>query len=107
MDIVTFVAIRHFLVDVKSVLKSVKGVFVATPAYPVLFSLEQAPCIAGMGTVARGATATLLLQQVTVKGQNFPFYFLVAAQAGFCTHPAPAMTLGTAFFIGFMENVTH
>lgn len=107
MDIMTFLAIRHFLVDVKSVLVSVKGVFVATPADLLLFSLEQTPCIAGMGTVARGATASLLIQQVAVKGQDFLSYFLVAAQAGFRTHPAPAVALGTAFLIGFMENVTN
>jgi hypothetical protein len=107
MDIMTFLAIRHFLVDVESVLVSVKGVFVATPADLLLFSLEQASGIAGMRTVAGCATATLLIQQVTVKGQNLPSYFLVATQAGFRTHPAPAVTLGTVFLIGFMKNVTH
>ena len=107
MDIMTFLAIRHFLVDIESVLVSVKGVFVATPADLLLFSFEQAFGIAGMRTVAGCTTATLLIQQVTMKGQDLPSYFLVATQAGFRTHSAPAVTLGTTFLIRFMENVTH
>ena len=107
MDIMTFLAIRHFLVDVEFVLVSGKGVFVAIPAELLLFSLEQAFGIAGMRTVAGCATASLLIQHVIVKGQALPSYFLVATQAGFRPHPAPAVTLGTVFLIGFMKNVTH
>ena len=100
-------AIKGLSMDVKFILIIIKGIFVTAPADLFLASLEQTRCIPGMGTMTGCATASSLIQQVAVKGQDLLSYFLVAAQAGFRTHPALAVALGTSFFIRLMEDIAH
>jgi len=93
--------------DVKFVLIIIKGIFVAAPADLFPASLEQTRCIPGMGTMTGCATASLLFQQMAVKGTDLFFYCLMTAQAGFRAYPALAVALGTPFFIWLMEDITH
>ena len=104
---VALFAIKGLFMDIEFVLIIVEGIFVTTPADLFLASIEQTRCIPGMGTMTGCATASPLIQQVAVKGQDLLSYFLVAAQAGFCPNFAMAVALGTSFFIRLMEDIAH